>query len=342
VATLSFKDKITNLAGSLGTASDTILQQWILDGCYDVISKVKGQSNAQLDEMEFAQQSSGYAAAMDVSLSEVRKVVDVARNGYSCRRVSHHQRNFVDPSHALGANSIHKATTIDPIFYVLDNTLTVKPNPTASEQGYYSYIPEYSVSDFSATSSSINSFPKRHYEDVVLYASIKTVLHLLNNFNLDTDNIKIALDQAAAAVDKFISSDESIFGDEETFLTSSSQLTRVKNALDNAQNLVDDGASSMTSDAAKDVASYLADEDTELVSSALSIVSAEIQRAQTHLSEWSAIGDMRTKEASAALQEAAGYLNRDKTKYEWYMNTLQSLLQEYNSKFSQPQQTGGK
>ena len=342
MATLSFKDRITNLAGSLGTASDTMLEQWLIDGCYDIVNKILKMPQSTVSSHQFAKQSSVYNSAMSVDLSEIRWIEDVERGGYSCQKVSHTKRKFVDPSDSIGANSIYKATSSDPVYYIFNNTLTVKPNPTASEQGYYTYIPEYSISNFTNTDSQIDSFPKAFYEAVLLYGSIKTVLHLLNSFNLNTDNIKIALDQAAAAIDKFESSNsDSIFGDEETFLTSNSQLTRVKDALDNAQYLIDNGASSMTADADKDVASYLADEDTEMVTSALSIVSSEMRRAQAHLAEWSAIGDMRTKEASAALQEAVGYLNRDKTKYEWYMNTLKSLQGEYNSLFAVPQQAGG-
>ena len=342
MATLSFKDRITNLAGSIGTATDDILKQWLLDGCYDIINKLFKSPQSSILQQQFTQQSSGYSSAMSIDLSEIRQLEDVERGGYNCRPVNPNNRKFVDPSDSIGANSIYKATSNDPVYYIFNNNLIVKPNPTASEQGYYTYIPEYSITNFTATNSSIDKFPRSFYEGVILYASIKTVLHLLNAFNLNTDNIKIALDQAAAAIDKFESTSESLFGDEETFLTSNSQLTRVKDALDNAQYLIDNGASSMTADAAKDVASYLVDEDTEMVTSALSIVSSEMRRAQAHLAEWSAIGDMRAKEASAALQEAAGYLNRDKTKYEWYMNTLKNLQGEYNGLFAIPQKTGGK
>ena len=290
MATLSFKDRITNLAGSLGTASDTMLEQWLIDGCYDIVNKILKMPQSTVSSHQFAKQSSVYNSAMSVDLSEIRWIEDVERGGYSCQKVSHTKRKFVDPSDSIGANSIYKATSSDPVYYIFNNTLTVKPNPTASEQGYYTYIPEYSISNFTNTDSQIDSFPKAFYEAVLLYGSIKTVLHLLNSFNLNTDNIKIALDQAAAAIDKFESSNsDSIFGDEETFLTSNSQLTRVKDALDNAEKLIDDGANSMTGSASQDVASYLSDEDTELVSSALSIVSSEIQRAQAHASEWNTV-----------------------------------------------------
>ena len=112
-----------------------------------------------------------------------------------------------------------------------------------------------------------------------------------------------AVAQASTAADKFLTADsDSVFGDEETFLTANSQLTRVKGALDNAEAVINGNAPSTTTDAY----GALSAEDTEIVTSALSIAASEISRAQAHLSEWTAIGDMRVKEVNAALSEADG------------------------------------
>jgi hypothetical protein len=121
--------------------------------------------------------------------------------------------------------------------------------------------------------------------------------------------IKTAVDQAATAAGKFLTADsDSVFGDESTFLTNDSQLARVKDALDNAEKIIDDGANSPTGNAAGDAATYLyTEEDTELVQGALAIAGSEINRAQAHIAEWVAIGDMRVKEVQIALQEADGY-----------------------------------
>ncbi len=81
--------------------------------------------------------------------------------------------------------------------------------------------------------------------------------------------LKAAVDQAETAADKFESADESIFGDEETFLTSNSQLTRVKNALDEAEDIINSNEPSATTDAYGAQAA----EDVELVASALNIAS---------------------------------------------------------------------
>jgi chromosome segregation ATPase len=96
---------------------------------------------------------------------------------------------------------------------------------------------------------------------------------------------------------------ESVFGDEDTFLTSNSQLARVKDALDKVELLIETNKPASGYDAHD----LLQAEDIELLQGNLSIVGVELQRAQMHLSEWTAIGDMRVKEINASLSEAQAY-----------------------------------
>jgi hypothetical protein len=114
-----------------------------------------------------------------------------------------------------------------------------------------------------------------------------------------------AVAQAATAAGKFLTdATDSVFGDEDTFLTANSQLTRVKDAVDKVSDIVNGNQPSATTDAFGAQAA----EDTELVQSALSIASVELQRAQMHLQEWTSIGDMRVKEVNTALAEADGQI----------------------------------
>ena len=184
-------------------------------------------------------------------------------------------------------------------------------------------------------------FPDEAEYLVALYAAIKSLQNVMGNMltNAAIDDtamtyLKAAVDQAETAADKFENADtESVFGDEDTYLTASSQLTRVKAALDDAEGVINANEPSATTDA------YGAqtNEDIELVTSALNIAQTEIQRAQAHLSEWVAIGDMRAKEVNAALAEANGYISeintrvaRDKQKYDWYAMQQTKLQQDYD------------
>jgi hypothetical protein len=146
--------------------------------------------------------------------------------------------------------------------------------------------------------------------------------------------IKTAVDQAATAAGKFITSDESVFGDEDTFLTNNSQLTRVKDALDKAQETITGDQPSSTTDAR----GAQAEEDTELVASALSIAQTEITRAQTHLAEWTSIGDMRVKEVQAALNEADGFAKEVQARLAYassYIAAANARTQEGSSRIAQ-------
>ena len=146
--------------------------------------------------------------------------------------------------------------------------------------------------------------------------------------------IKTAVDQAATAAGKFISADESVFGDEDTFLTSNSQLTRVKDALDKAQETITGDQPSSTTDAR----GAQAEEDTELVASAISIAQTEITRAQTHLAEWTSIGDMRVKEVQVALNEADGFTKEIQARLAYassYIAAANARNQEGSSRIAQ-------
>ena len=115
--------------------------------------------------------------------------------------------------------------------------------------------------------------------------------------------MKDAIEAAESMFDKMEESASSVFGDSDTFTAASSQLTRVKAAIDNAEDVINSDQPSTTTDAFGAQAA----EDVELVASALSIAQAELSRAQVHLSEWTAIGDMRIKEVNASLAEAQAY-----------------------------------
>ena len=147
--------------------------------------------------------------------------------------------------------------------------------------------------------------------------------------------IKTAVDQAEVAAGKFLSDQsDSVFGDEDTFLTNNSQLTRVKDALDKAQETITGSAPSSTTSAR----GAQSEEDVELVTSALNISQTEIARAQAHLAEWTSIGDMRVKEAQIALSEADGYAKEVQARLGYaaaYIAAANARTQEGSSRIAQ-------
>ena len=202
------------------------------------------------------------------------------------------------------------ATVTDPVFFIRDNVLNIIPTPTNAQSGIVQTLAYPTVS---YTHELIAKFPDDGEYLVPLYASIKALQNVLSSLsvsNTDINNaltaIKTAVEQARDAADKFEATDsDSVFGDEDTFLTANSQLTRVKDAVDKVSDIVNGNQPSSTTDAF----GAQANEDIELVSSALNIAQTELSRAQLHLSEWNSIGDMRVKEVNSALSEAKGFAN---------------------------------
>ena len=98
-----------------------------------------------------------------------------------------------------------------------------------------------------------------------------------------SSKFNVALDAINTAVDKFRADadDPALFGDESVYLTGDG-LTKVKDALDNATNLINNNQPSATTDAF----GAQALEDTEIVQSALNIAQTEQSRARVHLEEF--------------------------------------------------------
>lgn len=169
------QDIISAYTGSTGGLTDTdsgAVQQFLLDGCYDVIEKVKVTDTEAINE--FVVSSSSWADGTAQDLDEVRDVIGVERNAYPARPVNPALRKRITDT-----DSIHYATEKDPVFYILGDTsgnarkLVLKPDASGGELGYYYYIPEYSLTAWNSSSSSINNFPKKYYDHVTLYAAIR-------------------------------------------------------------------------------------------------------------------------------------------------------------------------
>jgi hypothetical protein len=254
---------------------------------------------------------------------------------------------FTASSHGFSVNDILELSSFTEMSELNDITAKVASVPSANTftlTGIDSS--NYGAAETTgATAVKSTGFPDEAEHLVVLYGSVKSIQNVLGSRSSNSDIttafglLKDAVDQAATAASKFEEADsDSIFGDEDVFDTSASQLTRVKDALNNAEKIIDDGANSPTGNAAGDAATYLyTDEDTELLNGAINIARSEIQRAQVHIQEWTAIGDMRVKEINAALSEAQGYANEiqarlqvDSAQYGWYEKQQAKLQADYD------------
>ena len=124
---------------------------------------------------------------------------------------------------------------------------------------------------------------------------------------VDTDTSSSELQVAANAINTALGRIASYnWGDADTFTSGTAQLTRVKNALDQVSDIINGNQPSATTDAFGAQAA----EDVELVTSSLNIAQSEIQRANTHLSEWNSI-------LQGALAEAQGFASEVQARGVW-------------------------
>jgi len=278
--------------------TQTELTQFLTDGAKEILTVLPKNKKAMYTTSSALDNSTTY---LTLGGSEVLGVMrDDGTINQPCRRIASTLSGRAQDS----AEMIY-GTSTDPVWWVVNNILSIFPEPGSSGATVQTLAyPAVAYGD-----SSITKFPDEAEYLVPIYASIKAIQNALGakagNSDVSTalTYMKAALDQAETAADKFEATTESVFGDEETFLTSNSQLTRVKNALDQVSDIINGNQPSSTTDAFGAQSS----EDIELAKSALSIATVEINRAQAHLSEWVAIGDMRVKEINSALAEARGY-----------------------------------
>ena len=184
----NFKDRIVDLTGTLVGVDDTdAMEQFILDGCYDVISNL--EKSRDFDAMEFVQASSSIESGGGTDLDNIRKIYHVERDGINCRRISHLKR-----AEAIDANSMYEATDDDPVYYFFNNQIVIIPDSTASAASYTYYIPEYSLNSLTS-GSRIDKFPNQYYEHVLLYASFMILgRQLLNLIQETTSDTTLSMD----------------------------------------------------------------------------------------------------------------------------------------------------
>ena len=301
------------------------LNQFLTDGAKEIINHLP----KHLLPLCSAEQSFTSGSADTLSTG---KVLSVFRSDgdikQPCRQIDSSYKGRV-----LDSDDMDYATVTDPVYYIENSAVDVLPGG-----GSVTYS-EVQYPTVSYTASDISVFPDEAEYLVPLYASVKSLQNVLGSRSSNSDIttafglLKTAVDQAATAADKFESADESVFGDENTFDTAASQLTRVKDALNNAENLIDNNNPASSYDAYD----LLQAEDIELLKGNLSIVQTEIQRSQTHLQEWTSIGDMRAKQVNVALSEAQGYASEiqsrlavDSSQYSWYEKQQAKLQGDYD------------
>ena len=312
--------------------TQTELTQFLTDGAKEILTALP---DSKKELFTTSNELNGSSVNYTVAGSEVFSVTrDDGTINQPCRRIPARLQGRVRDSGDMMA-----ASQTDPVYYIANNLLSVVPEPSNSRNAHVQAL-AYPTVAYTHSESDVSRFPEEGKYLIPLYAAIKSLQNAMaakaGNSDITTalSAMKAAIEAAESIFDKMEGADnESVFGDEETFLTANSQLTRVKDAVDKVSDIVNGNQPSATTDAF----GAQANEDIELVTSALNIAQTELSRAQMHLSEWTAIGDMRVKEIQASLSEADGYgkeiqarLSVITTEYAWMEKQQAKLQADYD------------
>jgi uncharacterized protein (DUF4415 family) len=164
----NFKDQIDDLAGTLTASDDDAIQQWILDGCYDIIQKSVAKNGE--DEVWKFVAKSGNQTSNDIDVDEIRTIAAVMLNN-----VFANKGKFQLKAKYADSGSIYAATANNPVWYLDDSKLTIYPAPTGGAPANYYYIPEYALTSWNTSTSSIDNYPSEYYYHAMLYAAIQVL-----------------------------------------------------------------------------------------------------------------------------------------------------------------------
>jgi len=334
----TFSAQVVDLVGAF--SDETALDSFVTEGANEVINAMPRAVMERVAEET--------TVVDGTTTSEGHKILHVLRNDGTidqpCRLVLASKRGRVQDS-----SDMEFATTSDPAYYIQDGKINIFPNGNglmASVPTYSQASPldasgistitnfpneyEYLVTLYAAVKALQQLMNNKHGNTDItgaltaLEASVANAEDEIEDANkmvanivlgvaevtesaVDTDTSSSELQVAANAINTALGRIASYnWGDADTFTSGTAQLTRVKNALDQVSDIINGNQPSATTDAFGAQAA----EDVELVTSSLNIAQSEIQRANTHLSEWNSI-------LQGALAEAQGFASEVQARGVW-------------------------
>tara|TARA_R110002020_G_scaffold167808_2_gene356329 strand:+ start:5247 stop:7235 length:1989 start_codon:yes stop_codon:yes gene_type:complete len=169
------------------TPSTTQVGQYLVDGATEVINRIvelKPEEASLFGLEQTIDSSSGITLPAGKLLSVIREN-GVSQQWEPCSKISE-----TDKWRATDINSLSYKSKYNPGFYVNDNTLYIVPTPDGvAERGkatFVSYPSEIAVSTDAITFNDNSSyFPSKYNYLIVLYASMKSVMHMMATIFLD-------------------------------------------------------------------------------------------------------------------------------------------------------------
>ena len=345
---MAFSDQIKSLTG-IDTSNSTIqgyLTQWLTDGVKEIINILPPN---RLEECTAIATLNNSSPTLSTSTATTGKIVSVSRSNGSynqiCRKVPASYAGRVQDS----SDIMYYATTTDPVYYIKDETLSLFPVPTASQTAEVIYIYMDAVAH---GDTAINIFISEAEYLVVNYASLKALTYLMNNKSSDLPRFSLPTIPDSISVPSFNYQNANV----DDVATPELSLLLNNAPIYTPPDLVLDYA---------DANIWLnTEEDSEMVSSRLSIISSQISkfnaemtnsrnkyteeleeykesitRGQQNLQSKISSGQTNlSKNQALALQNATQNLQKDVQEYTANMSKYQADLQAYTSEVAKEMQ----
>ena len=363
----SFKNQVDALTGFAGTEDDA-LTDWLQAGareiinilppnlkqyCYSKQTFTSAAANSEAETMITGQLGSVYAGSV-----ECRQIRPMDKHKASTS-TSIEFATATDPVYYVEGNKLNiLPASSSGIYYVIANPTVAHgstsidnfPNEAEYLVTLYASVKALQrlmnnlnsnsdidtaftavndeLDETQAVCDLINGEVDKAFEEVALAKSAAFEIATQTN---NAGDFETALDAINTAVDKFRADggDPALFGDDSTYNTSDSEMTRVKDALDKARNLID-GATMSGDTEPESVQYWLNDEDTEMVQATLATAQSEIQRAQAHIAEWSATGQALQAEINGfatEVQSRAAFTGAKSRAVQAYISTASAYIQ---------------
>ena len=177
----TFSAQIVSLVG--GTVVTSEIEQWLVNGAKEVINSLPPNLLEHCTDKSAIADGNGLAIG---NATDVGKVLYATRSDGSyeqpCRLLTGAQGDLADDSTAIS----YYATANDPAYFIRDNTVFIKPNPTDAQNGqvYHVTLP----TSVDSSTNAIASFPEEAEYLVVLYAATQQLLQFLADETSNEDS----------------------------------------------------------------------------------------------------------------------------------------------------------
>ena len=194
----NFDAQILDLIGESTSLDQTAADQWAVEGTREIIMQLPLTLQEKCSDKATLGDGSPNPTTLDLDTASYGKVLYCTRNNGSydipCRFVESHNAHLTEDSTATN----FYATTDDPAYFIRDNKVEIRPQPTDAQGGVVYHLNYPTSIDVSAVDS-LASFPIEAEHLLVLYVATKQLEQFLADevANEDSELYAMISDQYA-------------------------------------------------------------------------------------------------------------------------------------------------